>query len=142
MAPLICGSLVVLLLVLVVAAVAATVVQHVRKMKELCEHGQEVKAVVERNTLLAGYKVGGVVSVVKQRASQQREITYHYTDAAGTPYTGTYTVRAADVPEFTSLQKGMPFPIVYSLRNPAVSAPKHLVDTFRPGMSKRSPRGR
>jgi hypothetical protein len=67
----------------------ATVVQHMRKMKELCEHGVETSATVERNEVLPGFTICPS-SLVSQRASMRCELAHRYTDGAGAAHTGVY----------------------------------------------------
>lgn len=112
-----------LLLVLVVGAMIVLLVKRGLQFRELCEHGVETTGqVVGKRSVKAG-----------PSTSRRQKLVYRYTDGAGAAHEHTSVV-TWDV--YSRYDKGSAIEVVYSAKNPAVSAPKYLVDQAHAALRK------
>jgi hypothetical protein len=109
--------------VLLVGAMIVLVVKRGLQFRELCEHGVETTAqVVGKRSVKAG-----------SSTSRRQKLVYRYTDSAGMTHEHTSVV-TWDV--YNRYDEGSEIEVVYSAKNPAVSAPKYLVDQARGALRK------
>ena len=99
----------------VLAGVLAKAVQWGREFKELQEAGVETTGVVTRKVRY------------RRRGTETRYIRYEYRDQFGRPHSRK-TLVIGD--EWETHHEGGPIRIVYSQRNPRVSAAKFLFDSM------------
>jgi hypothetical protein len=109
--------------VLIAGASIVLFVKRGLEMRELCEHGVETTGqVVGKRSVKAG-----------SSTSRRQKLVYRYMDSTGVSHEHTSVVAW----EFYSRHdEGSAIEVVYSAKNPAVSAPKHLVDQARAALRK------
>lgn len=109
--------------VLIVGAMIFIFVRRGLQMRELCEQGVETSGeVVEMRVVKAG-----------KSSTKQRKIVYRYTDSAGATHSHTSVV---SIEAYQNHEEGGQIQVVYSSKNPAISAPKYLVDQARKALGK------
>ena len=113
---------------LVIAAVVTAAERH-RVLKDLCDCGVEASATVGEVRTRKGFTLGGFITVAGQPPDRRVEVTYRYADATGATHVGSFDAPALGAEGLAVV--GRTFPVIYSSRNPAVSAQKHTVDDFR-----------
>jgi len=112
-----------LLLVLIVGAIIVLLVKRGLQFRELCEQGVEITGqVISKRSVKPG-----------PSTSRRQKLAYRYTDSTGAAHEHTSVV-TWDV--YSRHDDGGPIAIVYSAKNPAVSAPKYLVDQARSALRK------
>lgn len=92
------------------------------QMRELCMSGITVTGQIFSKRAVRG----GSGSV------RQRKLAYRYSDNSGTMH--EYT-SAVSMEEYDRHEEGGPIEVVYSSKNPGVSAPKYLVEECRAAMA-------
>lgn len=109
--------------VLIMGAIIVLFVKRGLEMRGLCEHGVETTAqVISKRSVKAGAST-----------SRRQKLAYRYTDGAGATHEHTSVVTWE---VYNRHDEGGAIEVVYSSKNPAVSAPKYLVDQARSALGK------
>jgi hypothetical protein len=109
--------------VLIVGAMVILFVKRGLQFRELCEHGVETTGqIISKRSVKPG-----------PSASRRQKLAYRYTDSAGATHEHTSVVTWE---VYEGHDEGGPIQVVYSTKNPAISAPKYLVDEARQAMRK------
>ena len=94
------------------------------QMRELCEHGVETAGVIfSKRSVAAG-----------KSTARRWKLVYRYQDSSGASHEHTSIVT---IEGYQNHEQGGPIQVVYSAKNPAVSAPKFLVDQCRAALAKK-----
>ena len=109
--------------IVLVGIMIACFVRRGLQMRELCEHGVETTGLVTSKRSITHNK----------SSSRQWKLAYRYTDGAGATHENTSSV---SIEAYQSHEQDSPIALVYSSKNPAVSAPKYLVDQARSALGK------
>ncbi|HCN27355.1 MAG TPA: hypothetical protein DIT64_00895 [Verrucomicrobiales bacterium] len=109
--------------VLIVGAIIVLLVKRGLQFRELCEHGIETTGqVTGKRSVKAG-----------SSTSRRQKLVYRYTDSTGAAHEHTSVVTWDT---YGRHDEGGPIEVVYSSKNPAVSAPKYLVDQAKSALGK------
>jgi len=93
------------------------------QMRELCEHGIETTGLVTSKRSITHNK----------SSTRQWKLAYRYTDGAGTTHENASSV---SIEAYQNHEQDGPIAVVYSAKNPSVSAPKYLVDQAKSALGK------
>jgi hypothetical protein len=94
------------------------------QMREICEHGVETTGIIVSKRSVTGSK----------SSSRRWKLAYRYQDSAGASHEHTSVVT---IEQYNLHEQGGPITVVYSSKNPSVSAPKYLVDECRKALGKK-----
>lgn len=109
--------------IILVGIMIAFFVRRGLQMRELCEHGIETMGQVTSKRSITHNK----------STSRQWKLAYRYQDSAGTTHENTSSV---SIEAYQNHEQDGPIAVVYSSKNPAVSAPKYLVDQARSALGR------
>lgn len=109
--------------VVIVGIIVVYFVRRGLQFRELAEHGVEtIGQVVEKRYVTPGAS-----------KTRQWKIAYRYSDSAGALHDHTSSV---SIEAYQAHEEGGAIAVVYSSKNPAISAPKYLVDSARAALGK------
>ncbi|MEN3940389.1 DUF3592 domain-containing protein [Prosthecobacter sp. SYSU 5D2] len=114
-------ALTVLVSLAILALVVYQLVSRGLQMRELCDHGIETTGIVtsKRRTSV--------------RQGRTEKLAYEYLDQAGQPHSHTSVV---SISVYQDHPEGQPIQVVYSSRQPQISAPLYLVELSRKALNR------